>query len=315
MTIEIITCTPMPDQLHAALAESFACIDYDWQSGEMTAPETRLAAVRGVALTGEGQVPETLIDRLPALEIISVFGAGYDGVPVSHCRARGIKVAHTPGLMSDDAADLATALVLMTGRNLVQADAFLRRGDWMQRSFPLSATITGKRAGIFGLGRIGTAIAHRLVALGMQIAYADRAPRSDLPWRHYADLEELAAASDFLVLCCPGGPETHNIVGPRVLRALGPEGILINTSRGSVVDEAALIAALRAGTIRAAGLDVFADEPEVPPELVALDNTVLTPHIGSATRETRMAMAALCRSNLLNWFSGGGPVQLAPGGS
>ncbi len=312
MATNIMCCTPMPGYLRDSLAAEFDCHDYHFPSGALTIPTAALATIRGMAMTGEAQISAALLDQLPALEIITVFGAGYDGVPMEHCQARGIRVAHTPGLMTDDAADLVTALVLMTGRNLLRADAFARSGDWAKGSFPLSGTITGKRAGIFGLGRIGIAIAHRLVALGMQISYCARSPRPDLPWRFFPDLEELARDSDFLVMSCPGGAATRGIVGPRILQALGPEGILINAARGSVVDEAALIAALKGGTIRAAGLDVFACEPSIPPDLAALGNTVLLPHIASATRETREAMAALCRANLHNWFAGAAPVVLVP---
>lgn len=314
MVTKILCCTPMPGYLHDTLTAEFDCHDYHFPSTALTIPEVVQATIRGMAMTGEAQISAALLDQLPALEIISVFGAGYDGVPMQHCRERGIRVAHTPGLMTDDAADLVTALVLMTGRNLLRADTFARSGDWTRRSFPLSSTITGKCAGIFGLGRIGMASAHRLSALGMQICYSARSPRPDVPWRFVPDLENLSRESDFLVMSCPGGAATRGIVDQRILEALGPEGILINAARGSVIDETALIAALNDGTIRAAGLDVFSSEPSIPPELAALDNTVLLPHIGSATRETRAAMAAMCRANLHNWFSGAVPVVLVPQG-
>jgi lactate dehydrogenase-like 2-hydroxyacid dehydrogenase len=248
--------------------------------------------------------PTTLLDELPNLGIISVFGVGYDGVPVDYCRQRGIMVAHTPDVLTDDVADVATALVLMTARGFVAADRFVRSGQWLAGAPPLTTCLGGKKAGVLGLGRIGRAIARRLEAMGMSIAYTTRRPQPDVPWRHVPDLRALAAEVDFLIVACPGGPATSKLVDANVLAALGPKGTLVNIARGSIVDEPALVAALQAGTIRGAGLDVFAAEPNVPAALLALDNVVLLPHVGSATRETRQAMADLCRANLDAWFAG-----------
>jgi lactate dehydrogenase-like 2-hydroxyacid dehydrogenase len=229
---------------------------------------------------------------------------GYDGVPVDYCRQRGIMVAHTPDVLTDDVADVATALVLMTARGFVAADRFVRSGQWLSGAPPLTTCLGGKKAGVLGLGRIGRAIARRLEAMGMSIAYTTRRPQPDVPWRHVPDLRALAAEVDFLIVACPGGPATSKLVDANVLAALGPKGTLVNIARGSIVDEPALVAALQAGTIRGAGLDVFAAEPNVPAALLALDNVVLLPHVGSATRETRQAMADLCRANLDAWFAG-----------
>ncbi len=305
MTIEIVTCLPMPDYLLGALGEGYRCIGYDFQTGAASVPGVDVSAVRAIAMTGEASLSEAFLDTLPRLEAISVFGVGYDGVPVDYCRRRGVTVLHTPGIMTDDAADVATALVLMTGRGLLRADRFLRRGDWLRGASPLENTLTGKTAGIIGLGRIGRAIAERLTALRMRISYIEQQPDPRVAYRHVGNLRDLAAESDFLIVACPGGPATRNLVGAEVLEALGPDGILINGARGSIVDEAALTAALRRGAIKGAGLDVYEAEPDVPEELIGLENVVLFPHIGSATIETRATMTAMCKDNLDRWFADG----------
>ncbi len=255
------------------------------------------ATIRAVVGAGGTDYGEAILRRLPQLEIISVFGVGYDGVPLEYCRARGIRVTNTPDVLTDDVADIAIALLLMTSRRLVMANRFLRAGRWPEGAFGLAVALRGKTAGIFGLGRIGKAIAHRLEAFGMKIAYHGRAPQP-VPFAFYDSLTDLARASDFLVVACPGGFETKHKINAEVLAALGPEGTLINIARGSIVDEAALVVALKNGTIKAAGLDVFENEPNVPAELLKLENAVLLPHVGSATRETRAEMADLVVRNL-----------------
>ena len=245
--------------------------------------------------------PTTLIDALPALEIVSVFGVGYDGVPVDHCRARGIRVTNTPDVLTDDVADVAVGLILMTGRGFVRANRFVHAGEWLRNGPELTTKLGGRAVGILGLGRIGKAIATRVQAMGMHVAYTGRKPQ-DVPYEFVSGLEALAARVDFLVVACPGGPATRHLVNERVLRALGPKGTLINIARGSIVDEAALARALADGTIKAAGLDVFENEPQIPDALLAQDNAVLLPHVGSATRETRQAMGDLCKANLDAWF-------------
>ena len=232
-----------------------------------------------------------------------MFGVGYDGVPSAYCRKRGIKVTNTPDVLTDDVADVAVALVLMTGRGFVRANRFVHTGDWLKKGPELTTKLSGRTAGILGLGRIGKAIAQRLAAMGMQIAYTGRKPQS-VPYRFVADLKALAVASDFLIVACPGGAATRNIVNADVLAALGKKGTLVNIARGTIVDEPALVTALGNGTIKAAGLDVFADEPNIPPALLAMDNVVLLPHVGSATQETRKAMGDLCKANLDAWFAG-----------
>ncbi|NDP43657.1 MAG: 2-hydroxyacid dehydrogenase, partial [Aromatoleum sp.] len=247
--------------------------------------------------------PTSLLDALPKLEIISVFGVGYDGVPVDYCRKRGIKVTHTPDVLTDDVADVAVALIMMTGRGFVRLNRFVQAGEWLKRGAELTTKLGGRTVGILGLGRIGKAIAKRLTAMGMTVAYTGRKPQ-DVPYRFIPDLKGLAAASDFLVVACPGGAETKHLVDADVLAALGRKGTIVNIARGSIIDEAALVKALADGTIKAAGLDVFADEPNIPQPLFAMDNVVLLPHVGSATHETRKAMGDLCRANLDAWFGG-----------
>jgi len=249
-------------------------------------------------------VPRELIAQMPALEIVSVFGVGYDGVDVAAARERGIAVTHTPNVLNDEVADLAIALVLAVSRRLIEADRYVRSGSWANGPMPLARKVSGARMGIVGLGRIGLAIAKRAEAFGMSIAYTSRNARADSPYPYFASAEALAREVDFLVVITPGGAATRKLIDAKVLAALGKKGYLINVARGSVVDEQALVSALRDGTIAGAGLDVFENEPQVPSELLALDNVVLTPHIGSATWQTRQAMADLAFGNLEAHFAG-----------
>ncbi len=260
--------------------------------------------IRAVAATGESQVPRSLMDRLPNLGVISVFGVGYDGVDAATAQSRGIVVTNTPGVLTDDVADLGIGLMLATARTVVQADAFVRRGAWAAGAFPFSRRVSGQRLGIVGLGRIGKAIARRAEGFGMTIAYTNRSEVVGSPYRYVADPVALAAESDFLILATPGGDSTRGLVNAAVLSALGPEGILINVARGSVVDEPALVAALAEGRIAGAGLDVFAHEPSVPAALLDMPNVVLTPHMASGTWATRRAMAGLAYDNIAAYFAG-----------
>jgi len=269
-------------------------------------------AVRAIATRGGRPVDDALMARLPALEIVANFGVGYDTVDAAAAAARGVVVTHTPGVLDEEVADLTVGLLLAAVRCLPQADRFVRAGEWLKGAFPLTATLRGRTVGLAGMGRIGRAIAHRLEAFGLDIAYHSRRPVLDLPWRHYPDLIAMARAVDTLVVIVPGGPATRHMVNAGVLEALGPEGVLVNVARGSVVDEEALLAALRNGTILAAGLDVFADEPRVPEAFFALDNVVLLPHVGSATVHTRVAMGQLVVDNLFSWFDGNGPLTPVP---
>jgi lactate dehydrogenase-like 2-hydroxyacid dehydrogenase len=251
-----------------------------------------------------GKIDAALMSRLPRLELIAHLGVGYDKIDVAAAAARGIVVTNTPDVLNDEVADLAMGLMLATVRRLPQADAHLRAGHWAREPFPLTASLKNRVLGILGLGRIGMAIATRATPFGLSIAYHNRRPRSDTPFTYYPSVLDLARVSDILMVVAPGTAETRNIVDAAVLQALGPDGILVNVARGSLVDEPALIEALRTGMIHAAGLDVFAAEPHVPAELVALDNVVLLPHVGSASHATRAAMGQLVVDNVMAWAAG-----------
>jgi hydroxypyruvate reductase len=260
--------------------------------------------VRAVAGSGDSKVSAELMAQLPALELISIMGVGYDGVDVAAAKARGVTVTHTPNVLNDDVADLAIGLMLCAARQLPAAERYVRSGQWLKGPMPLARKTSGARLGLVGMGRIGQAIAQRAQAFGMQIAYHTRSPKAGVPYAYHADLLSLARDSDFLVLITPGGAGTRHLVNAQVLQALGPKGILVNVARGSVVDEVALIEALEAGVIGGAALDVFEDEPRVPQRLIDLPQVVLVPHIGSATGQTRQAMADLAFGNLREHFAG-----------
>jgi lactate dehydrogenase-like 2-hydroxyacid dehydrogenase len=235
---------------------------------------------------------------LPNLKLVAVFGVGYDGIDAKAAVERGVMVTHTPGVLSDDVADLAMGLVLAVSRQIVQADQHVRRGRWPQGPMPLGRKVSGSRMGIVGLGRIGAAIARRALAFDMSVAYTARTEKPGSGYQFYPTAEQLAAAVDFLVVITPGGQGTRHLINGAVLSALGPKGYLINVARGSVVDELALIEALQAGRIAGAGLDVFAAEPHVPEALWGMPNVVLTPHMASATDQTRRDMADLAFANM-----------------
>ena len=260
--------------------------------------------VRGIAASGESKVSAGLIAQLPALEIISVMGVGYDGIDVAAAKARGVVVTHTPNVLNDDVADLAIGLMLCAARQLPAADRYVRAGQWTHGPMPLARKMSGARLGLVGMGRIGQAIAQRAAAFGMRIAYTARHVKPALPHLYFPTAAALAAEVDFLVVITPGGAGTRKLIDAEVLAALGAKGILVNVARGSVVDEAALIDALERGVIAGAGLDVFEDEPNVPERLRALPHVVLAPHIGSATGQTRQAMADLAFANLRTHFAG-----------
>jgi lactate dehydrogenase-like 2-hydroxyacid dehydrogenase len=276
------------------------------QLGAATDRETfwrSIADVRAMAVSAPVEpISEALYARLPNLEIIASFGVGYDHVDAAAAAQRGIVVTNTPDVLTEEVADTAVGLLICTVRELPQAERYLRAGKWPKANYPLSrATLRNRTVGLVGMGRIGQAIARRLEAFGVPIVYHSRQPRPDLPYRHYPQLIDMAKEVDTLIVIVPGGAATRNIIDARVLEALGPDGILINVARGSVVDEAALIEALKQQKIFAAGLDVFVNEPDVPPELLALDNVVLLPHLGSASVYTREKMDQLLVDNLLAW--------------
>ncbi len=303
MPVDIIVTAPLPDFLYEPLKRDYRCHDYHLAADKSALLRDVGGRILGLVQGGGTSTPTTLLDALPALQIISVFGVGYDGVPVDYCRNRGIKVTNTPDVLTDDVADVAVGLILMTGRGFVRLNRFVHAGGWLERGPELTTKLGGRTVGILGLGRIGKAIAQRVSAMGMKVVYTGRKPQ-DVPYDFVPDLKALAAASDYLVVACPGGPATRNIVDADVLAALGRKGTIVNIARGSIVDENALVQALQKGTIKGAGLDAFADEPNIPAPLLAMDNVVLLPHVGSATRETRQAMGDLCKANLDAWFAG-----------
>ena len=285
-----------------------------WEAADR---EERLAAiapnVRAIVSTWvSAPVDATLMSRLPKLEIVASFGVGYDHIDAAWAGQHGVVVTHTPGVLDEDVADIAIALTLAATRRLPQAERYLREGRWPSGAYRLTASLRGRTMGILGLGRIGAAIARRAEAFGLKIAYHGRHKQDGVAYPYYETPIALAEACDILVIAAPGGPATRHIVDSRVLAALGADGVRVNLARGSLVDERALIAALRDGVILAAGLDVYEKEPNAPTELIALDNAVLLPHVGSATRHTRAAMANLVVDNLLSWVDGKGPLTPTP---
>jgi lactate dehydrogenase-like 2-hydroxyacid dehydrogenase len=311
MQPDILVTAPLPPFLYDPLKADYHCHDYHQSSHKPGLLAAEGARIRGLVQGGGTMTPTTLLDQLPKLEIISVFGVGYDGVPVDYCKTRGIRVTNTPDVLTDDVADVAVALIMMTGRGFVRLNRFVHAGQWEKGGPELTTKLSGKRVGIVGLGRIGKAIAERVSAMGMAVSYTGRKPQQ-VPYTYVADLRKLASESDFLVVACPGGPATRNLIDASVLAALGSKGTLINIARGSIVDEPALARALQDGTIKAAGLDVFVDEPRIPAAMLAMDNVVLLPHVGSATHETRKAMGDLCKANLDAWFGQHKTLTLIP---
>jgi hydroxypyruvate reductase len=261
-------------------------------------------AVRGLASFAPMPIDGKLMDALPKLEIISNFGVGVDAINLDDAKARGIIVANTPDVLNECVADTALALVLNTVRKFPQAEQYLRAGNWAARGpYPLTISVGGKTLGILGLGRIGEVIANRAIACGMKIRYHNR-NRKDVPYPYDPDPVTLAQNSDVLMVVTPATAQTSRIINARILDALGPDGYLVNIARGSVVDEPVLLRYLQEKRIAGAGLDVFADEPRVPPEFFTLDNAVLFPHVGSATVETRNAMGERQIENLRRHFAG-----------
>ena len=254
-----------------------------------------------------------LMKALPNLEIVANFGVGYDAVDAKHAGANGIMVTNTPDVLTEEVADTTIGLLLNTVRELSASERYLRDGRWARegnyRLTPL--TLRGRKVGIFGMGRIGQAIARRLEAFGLAVEYHNRRD-AGLRYKWHATLEALASAVDTLICVAPGGEGTRHAINAQVLKALGPQGVFINIGRGSSVDEGALMKALTNGTIAAAGLDVFDNEPNILPQLMETPNLVLLPHVGSASVHTRNAMAHLCVDNLVSWFSGKGPVTPVP---
>jgi lactate dehydrogenase-like 2-hydroxyacid dehydrogenase len=267
------------------------------------------ARIRGVAVTGLVQADGAMMSHFPKIEIVSSFGVGYDHIDAKYAAAHNIIVTNTPDVLTEEVADTALGLLVATVREFIKADRYLRAGHWTTQNFPLSAgSLRDRTVGMVGMGRIGQAIARRLDASLVPVVYHSRNPAKAVAYRHYPNLIEMAKDVDTLIAITPGGPSTAKLINADVLKALGPRGVFVNVARGSVVDEDALIAALKDGTIMAAGLDVFANEPEVPDALKAMQNVVLLPHIASASVTTRNAMDQLVVDNLKAWFAGSAPL-------
>lgn len=299
---EVVVTSRIPPFLMTGLQEKYVVHERE----HIRDPQV-LGRVKALVGGGESKIDAGYMALFPALQMISVCGVGYDGIDVAAAKKRGIMVTHTPDVLNDDVADLALGLLLAVARKIPAADKFTRNADWLDGPFQLTRKLTGAKLGMVGMGRIGQAIAKRAAAFDMDIAYTSRNPRTDVSYRYVATPIALAAEVDFLVIITPGGAGTKNLINADVLKALGPQGFLVNVARGSVVDQAALIEALQKKMIAGAGLDVFVDEPNVPAELRKLDNVVLTPHIASGTVETRKAMSALALANL-DAFTEGQPV-------
>lgn len=312
--ITIAVVGRLHDHAVKRIADTFRIVHIADSDAGLVTPDLA-EQVRGISLfSAVSTLPAPFIDAFPNLEIVANFGVGYDTVDAKHCGSRGIMVTHTPDVLTEEVADTAIGLLINTVRELPKAEEWLRAGRWNTvgnyRFTP--ATLRGRHIGIFGMGRIGLAVARRLEGFGVKISYHNRRQDPAIPYDYYPRLKELAEAVDTLICAAPGGAATEKIINAEILRALGPDGIFINIGRGSTVDDAALIEALRSGTILSAGLDVYSDEPNVPAELIALPNACLLPHVASASAHTRIAMADLTVDNLVSWFEGRGPVTPVP---
>ncbi|MGE0798578.1 MAG: 2-hydroxyacid dehydrogenase [Lautropia sp.] len=274
-----------------------------WTAPDPAALLAQIApACRVVVTSGSYGIDAGTLAKLPHAELISCFGVGVDAIDLDYCRGHGIAVTNTPEVLTDDVADLAVGLMLAVLRKIPEGDRFVRAGRWLRGGLALATAVSGRRVGIVGMGRIGQAIADRLRAFKVEIGY--HGPnRKQVPDRYFPDLVAMAEWADVVIAACPGGAATRHIVSARVIEALGPQGVFINIARGSVVDQAALVAALVAGKLGGAGLDVFDDEPNAPAELFALDSVVLQPHVGSASAQTRQQMGDLTAGNVDAYFA------------
>ncbi len=302
--IELLQVATLPAFLVERLAKQYTIHDFIDPSDPDSLIDGVGPRIRGILAGGMKGPNANLINRLEKLEIIAHCSVGFDATDVVAAQAAGVIVTNTPDVLTGDVADLAMIFILTAPRRIGESEWFVRAGKWLQGRMELATTIKGKRLGILGLGRIGSAVARRAQPFGLHVGYHDIRPMGDLPYRAYPTLVDLAAASDILLVACEGGEATRGLVGAEALSALGPDGFLINTARGTIVDQPALVAALQAGTIAGAALDVFDGEPDVPAALLAMENVVLTPHIASSTVETRRAMADLVHDNLAAHFSG-----------
>ena len=301
---EILMTGPYPDWDMVDLEARYR-VHKLWQVEDKDALiASHAGAIRAIATRGELGASAALMAKLPKLEIVSCYGVGTDAIDLAYARENSIRVTNTPDVLTEDVADIGIGLLLAVARKIPQADAHVRNGNWRKGNMPLVTRVCGKKLGIVGMGRVGAAVARRAAAFDCTIAYFDRHGRDDLPYAFVGDLVELAQQSEFLIVTLAGGDSTRHIIDAAVLTALGADGILINISRGSTIDETALLAALETGAIKGAGLDVFWNEPTIDDRFLQLANVVLQPHHASGTVETRKAMGQLVRDNLAAHFSG-----------
>ena len=304
MKHELLITGPMYPPTLAELEQTYSAHRL-WTAADKDALVASLAdKLTAVASSNSGGINGATMAKLPKLKTIAHFGVGYDTVDVDTAKSRKIAVTNTPDVLTDEVADLAVGLLLAAIRRIPQGDRYVREGKWLKGAMALTESLQGKTVGIIGVGRIGRAIAKRVEAFGVKLAYQGPNKKADLPWSYFADPVALAKECDVVIAACPGGEATRGLVSRAVIEAIGPKGTFVNISRGSVVDEPALIEALQAGKLGTAGLDVFADEPRVPDAFLAMDNVVLQPHVASATHQTRKAMGQLVIDNLAAHFAG-----------
>lgn len=311
MAIKLLNVGKLPPSLLSRLSESYEVIKVDNQPTAEQFLKSNGSGIVALTTSAAIGVSNAILDHLPDLQVISSFGVGLDKIDVKYARSRGVAVGYTPDVLNDCVADLAFGLLIDVARSMTAADRFLRNGLWESGAFPLARKVSGAKLGIVGMGRIGRTIAKRSTGFDMIVKYHTRTPVSDLSWTYEKSLPALAEWADFLVVITAGGEGTKHLINAEVLRHLGRDGYLINVSRGSVVDEEALLDALKTHAIAGAALDVFQNEPQVPNAFMGLENVVLLPHIASATRETRQAMADRVFDNLSAFFSQGKPLTQA----
>ncbi|HEY0235166.1 MAG TPA: 2-hydroxyacid dehydrogenase [Afipia sp.] len=310
---DILIYGPLKPLVEKGLAEQFATHSCRSVADVEALAADVIARIRGVAVTGLVQANAAMLARFPKLEMVASFGVGYDHVDANYARDHNVIVTNTPDVLTEEVADTTLGLLIATLREFIPAERYVREGKWPSGNFRLSPhSLRDRTVGIVGMGRIGQAIARRIEASLVPVVYHSRRPAEGVKLKHYPNLIEMAKDVDTLILITPGGASTAKMINAEVLKALGPRGVVINVARGSVVDEEALIAALKDGTIAAAGLDVFAQEPNVPRALLEMENVVLLPHIASASITTRNAMDQLVVDNLKNWFAGKPPITPVP---
>jgi len=299
---KVAVVVPLPEWDLEPLRQAYDIVDLTAGTGRLDGVE--LDGVRALVTSGGRGAEAALIDALPDLELIAVYGVGYDKVDLEAAARRNVAVTNTPDVLTADVADMALALTLATVRRIVDGDRFVRSGVWSQKGMPLTGGLASRRVGIVGLGRIGEAIARRFAGFDVEIGYCNRSPKTGVPYQAFADPRALAVWADVLVVAVAGGGDTAGLVDAETIEALGPEGYFVNISRGTTVDEVALLNALETGRLGGAGLDVFLGEPDIDKRFAALPNVVLSPHQGSATLGTRQAMGELMRANVAAHFSG-----------